>query len=384
MITNIAIGSKVLCSDGKEAKSTAVVVEPSSKTITHVAVVEKSMLHGEERLVPIEKVVKTTRDTIELGCPLSEVLEMPAFTRTRYLEIDNGEAGYAYASPYMSHSSLGYYDVQPQYVTVQDQLLPEGTAAVQRGMLVEATDGIVGEVGELLIDPTSHKVTHFLLMKGHPWGKKEIAIAVSEIERGDENTIYLKIDKAKIEQLPSLPLKRTWNEVYATELELVVWTYEVRDQAQKAYDRVQELCGKYAIELLNATLLDKDQKGEMHIHEEKQVRSKGRVALGIALGGLAGLVIGPVALLAGLIGGAVAGKKSADKVEVGFSEEKLRKLDECLAPGGSALFLIVEHRWFNTLQLEMADQGGELIHERLSDVSYDDLVKKLETEEKGS
>jgi uncharacterized membrane protein len=386
MITSIPVGSKVVCTDGKEGRSTAVVVDPATKEITYVAVVEKSMLHGEEHLVPIDKVVKTTRDSIELNCTLADVLQMPPFTRTRYLEMDNGEAGYAYSAPYMSmHSYSGMgYDVQPQYVTVQDQLLPEGEVAILRGMLVEALDGPVGEVGELLIDAATRKVSHFLLMKGHLWGKKEVAIAVSEIDHGDTNTIYLKLDKAGIEQLPSLPLNRPWNEVYATDLELMVWVYEAGDQGQKALGQAQELGKQYAIELLNATLLEKDQKGEMHVREDKQVHSKGRVALGIALGGLAGLVIGPVALVAGVIGGAVAGKKSAKKVEVGFSEEKLRSLNDCFAPGGSALILIVEHRWFNTLQLEMAGTDGQLIHERLSDVSYEDLVKKLETGEDAS
>src|SRR5512139_1742772 len=256
MITNIPVGSKVLCADGKEGKSTADVVDPVTKAVTHIAVVEKSMLHGEDRLVPIDKVEKTSRDTIHLNCSMEEVLEMPAFTSTRYLEIDNGEAGYAYSTPYMSMHGE-FYDAQPHYVTVQDQLLPEGQVAVQRGMLVEASDGPVGEVGELLIDPETRRVSHFLLMKGHLWGKKEIAIAVSEIERGDEDTIYLKIDKAAIEKLPSLPLNRSWKEVYATELELMVWTYEGRDQAQKALDHVHEVSEKYAMELLNTSVLEK-------------------------------------------------------------------------------------------------------------------------------
>jgi uncharacterized membrane protein len=381
MITSIPVGSKVICVDGREGKSTAVVVDPVTKTLTHIAVVEKSLLHGEERLVPIDKVEKTTRDTIHLSCTLAEVLQMPPFTRTRYLEMDNGEAGYAYSTPYMSmHGEMGY-DVQPQYVTVQDRLLPEGEVAVQSGMLVEALDGPVGEVGELLLDQATLQVTHFLLRKGHMWGKKEVAIAVSEIERGDEDTIYLKVDKAALEQLPSLPMNRSWDQVHATELELMVWTYEGRDQGQKALAQAQELGRQSAIELLNATVLEKNEKGDVHVHEEKQVHSKGRVALGVALGGLAGLVIGPVALVAGAIGGAVAGKKSAKKVEVGFSEEKLRKLNESLPPGGSALILVVEHRWFNTLQVEMAAGGGQLIHERLSDVSYDELVKKLAADE---
>ena len=384
MITNIPVGAKVICADEKEGKSTAVVVDPVTKAVTHVAVVEKSMLHGEERLVPIDRVEKTSRDTIHLNCSMEEVLEMPAFTSTRYLEIDNGEAGYASSSPYMSMHGNMMYDVQPQYVTVQDRLVPEGMAAVQRGMLVEALDGPVGEVGELLIDAETRQVTHFLLMKGHLWGKKEIAIAVSEIERGDEDTIYLKVDRAAIEKLPSLPLNRSWKEVYATELELMVWTYEGKDQAQKALDHVHELSETYAIELLNTTVLEKDEKGEIKVQEHKKAPGKRRVAIGIALGGLAGLVIGPVALVAGAIAGAVAGRKSEKKVEVGFSEEKLRKLNDCLAPGGSALVLLIEHRWFHPLQVEMADFGGQLIHERLSDVSYEDLVKGLEAEEKDS
>ena len=383
MITSIPIGAKVVCSDGREGKSTAVVVEPASKTITHVAVVEKSLLRGEERLVPIDKVEKTTRDTIHLSIPMDVVLQMPPFTNTHYLEIEYGESGYAYASPYMMHSEMGL-SAQPHYVTVQDYLLPEGEAAIRRGMLVEARDGPAGQVGELLIDPASRKISHFLLMKGHMWGKKEVAIPVTDIERGEEEVIFLKIDKARIEQLPSLPVQRTWDEVYATDLELMVWTYNGKDGARNAYEQVGDLCSKYAIELLNATVLEKDEEGETHIREEKKIRSKRRITLGLALGGLAGLVVGPVALLAGAIGGAVAGKRSAKKVEVGFSEAKLRRLNESLPRGGSALFLLVEHRWFNTLQAEMAYTSGQLIHERLADVSYEDLVKKLEAAEADS
>ena len=384
MITNIPIGSKIVCTDGPAGRTTAVVVDPLSKQVSHIAVVEKSLLHGEERLVPIDKVVETTRDSIRLSCSAADIQQMPAFTRTHYMEIDNGPGGYAYSTPYMTmHPDMNMVP-EPRYITIQDRLVPEGQVAIQRGMKVEAVDGPVGEVGELLIDPATGQVSHFLMMKGHRWGKREIAIAVSEIEKGYEDAIFLKLDKAGIEKLPSLPVKRAWDEVFATDLELMIWTFTENDGAKKAFERLEELTGRYAIELLNATLLEKDKKGEIHIHEVKKVSSKGRVALGTALGGLAGLVIGPLALVAGAIGGAVAGRRSVKKVEVGFSEEKLRRLDEGLAPGGSALLLLAEHRWFNTLQVEMSDSGGQLIHERLSDISYDDLVKKLASQETAS
>jgi uncharacterized membrane protein len=138
------------------------------------------------------------------------------------------------------------------------------------------------------------------------------------------------------------------------------------------------------LDILNATVLKKDSKGEIHVHEQKKMPSKKKIALGIALGGLAGWVIGPVALIAGALAGGEAGKKSARKVEVGFSEEKLRKLNDSLVSGGSALVLVIEHRWFNTLQVELADNGGQFIHERLADVTYEELVKKIADADKGS
>jgi uncharacterized membrane protein/uncharacterized protein YrrD len=383
--SSIPIGAKVICTDGSGGKSTALIVDPVSHSLTHIAVVEKSLLHGEERLVPVEKVVKTTRDTVQLNCTTKDILQMEPFTRTHYLEMDQGGENYAYSLPYMTMSTatMGTSGMAPDYnyITVQDRLVPAGEVAVHRGMIVEALDGSVGQVGELLIDPQTGKVTHFLLMKGHGWGKKEVAIQVSQIDRIEEETIHLKIEKEKISQLPSLPVKRTWDEVLATELELMVWVFEGKDLAQQTYQQVKALCTQYAIDLMNATVIEKSSKGDIKLHEVKKVPSKRRVALGIAIGGMAGLLVGPVALVAGIVAGRAAGKKSAKKIEVGFSEEKLRKLNESLAPGGSALVLLVEHRWFNTLQTELAENAGQLIHERLSNITFDELVGQL-TDEK--
>jgi uncharacterized membrane protein len=376
-IVSIPIGAKVICTDGSGGRLTAVIADPVSHQLTHVAVVEKSMLHGEERLVPIDRVTKTTRDTVYLDCTTNEILQMEPFTRTHYLEIDQGPDGYAYSPPYMTTYPDGMMTPTPGYLTVQDYLVPAGGVAIHRGMTVEAMDGLAGQVGELLMDPQSGQITHFLLMKGHGWGKKEVAIQVSFIDRVEDEVIHLKIDKEKIGQLPSLPVKRKWDEVLATELELMVWVFEGKDLAQQSYQQVKALCTQKAMDLLNATVIEKSLKGDIRIHEVKKVPSKRRVALGIALGGLAGLLVGPVALVAGVVAGRAAGKKSARKIEVGFSEEKLRKLNESLVPGGSALVLLVEHRWFSTLQVELADNGGQLIHERLSNITVDELVDQM-------
>jgi sporulation protein YlmC with PRC-barrel domain len=215
MISRLSIGAKVICTDGPGGKLTAVIVDRATRNITHIAVVEESVLHGEERLVPIDRVIKTTRDAVQLSCTKDEILHMEPFTRTHFLEMENGEEGYAYALPYMTTYPDMMMTPELGYITVQDRIVPEGQVAIHRGMFVEAVDGMVGEVGELLIDPQSGQITHFLLMKGHGWGQKEVAIQVSDIDHVEEETLYLKISKEKIGQLPSLPVKRAWDEVLA-------------------------------------------------------------------------------------------------------------------------------------------------------------------------
>ena len=51
------------------------------------------------------------------------------------------------------------------------------------GYKVEALDGHAGTVGELVTDPECGEVTHFALEGGRWWGKKEVTLPVSAVER---------------------------------------------------------------------------------------------------------------------------------------------------------------------------------------------------------
>jgi uncharacterized membrane protein/sporulation protein YlmC with PRC-barrel domain len=377
MISSISIGSNVICTNGSAGIISALIVDPATKNLTHIAVGGESLLHGEDRLVAVNLVTKSSRDEVNLSCTKEDVLQMKPFTRTHYLEQTYGEDGYAYSMPYMTTFEGMAMTPDMGYISVQDRLVPQGEVEVHRGMTVEAQDGYLGQVGELLIDQKTGQVTNFLLMKGHLGGKKEIAIPLTMIDHMEEEVVHLNVDQEKINALPSLPVNRTWNEVVATDLELMVWTFSADKDADQALDKINALSNEYKLEVLNAVVLKKDSKGNIQAQEQKKVKSKGKVAVGIALGGLAGMLIGPLALIAGAVAGGALGKKSAHKVEVGFSEDKLRKINEQLPAGGSALFLVVEHRWFNTLQLSLAGAGGQMIHERLADITYDELVEKL-------
>jgi len=76
---------------------------------------------------------------------------------------------------------------------------------VRRGEQVQATDGDIGRVQGLVIDPGSHRVTHVLLQEGHLWGRKEVAIPIRAVTAADDG-IQLKISKLEVQDLPRVDI----------------------------------------------------------------------------------------------------------------------------------------------------------------------------------
>jgi sporulation protein YlmC with PRC-barrel domain len=63
-------------------------------------------------------------------------------------------------------------------------------------------------VDEFLVDPGSGQITHLALREGHLWGRRDVTIPVSAIDRIEDDIVYLKLDKAAIAALPAIPVRR--------------------------------------------------------------------------------------------------------------------------------------------------------------------------------
>jgi sporulation protein YlmC with PRC-barrel domain len=84
--------------------------------------------------------------------------------------------------------------------------VPVGEVQVLRGEHVHATDGDIGQVEGLVIDPDSHQVTHVLLQEGHLWGRKEVAIPIGAVTRVEAG-IRLNLSKRQVEDLPPVAIE---------------------------------------------------------------------------------------------------------------------------------------------------------------------------------
>ena len=91
---------------------------------------------------------------------------------------------------------------------VEVDTIPIDELAIRRGAKVEATDGTVGRVDEFLVNPESDAISHMVMREGHLWGQKDVSIPVTLIDRYEDNTVYLKVNKHAIAALPTISIHR--------------------------------------------------------------------------------------------------------------------------------------------------------------------------------
>jgi len=201
---NIPIKVKVECTDGDCGKSTNVIVNPVSRTVTHVAIEDRSLPENPTRLVPVASVAKVTEDRIRLSCTRADVAKLGPFVVADFIQ--ESPSGGAYSS------GEGYY---AQYVVddtaydeVDEQQIPEGELGVYGGMHVEASNGRVGKLDELVLDANSGAITGFVMREGHLWGSRGVTVPVDQVDFTDGDTVYLKLDKSSVGALPAMKVRR--------------------------------------------------------------------------------------------------------------------------------------------------------------------------------
>lgn len=207
---NIPLDTVVKCSDGVAGKSSAVIIDPLQKQVTHLVVKNDKRPLSKGWLVPVERIKETGPELILLDCSRSELAEMEPFIGKRYVQKDPSE----YPTSFYAGEGAAYlkaYVLAADVIPIEVERIPAGELAVHRGDSVQATDGRVGRVDEFLVDPASQQITHLVLQKGYLWGQQELAVPVSAIERVTNDTVYLNIDKQAVKSLPAIPLKRDFD-----------------------------------------------------------------------------------------------------------------------------------------------------------------------------
>jgi sporulation protein YlmC with PRC-barrel domain len=194
------IGAIASCSDAVCGDVTQVVVDPVARVVTHI-VVEPKHRKGLGRLVPVGLVEEMNDSQVRLSCTVAEFEQLAHAEETQFLPGSGGHADYT-AGEALAQPFFGLTDVigdVPQAVTYDT--LPLDEVAIRRGEQVEASDGRIGVVRGLVVDPRNHGVTHVLLEEGHLWGRKQVAIPIGAVKRVDTG-VRVDLTKQQVGNLP--------------------------------------------------------------------------------------------------------------------------------------------------------------------------------------
>src|SRR6266511_3557921 len=140
--------------------------------------------------------------------------------------------------------------------------------------------------------------------------------------------------------------------------ELVMTMFDGEEAASAAYEALRRLEQNGGIAILDAATLVKHGDGTSEIKDTQDVDTHHGAYFGVISGALIGLLGGPAGALIGSVAGAATGAASASLIDLGFPKADLQVLDEQLAPGSSALVVLIEATWLDKLDDALASFAG--------------------------
>jgi uncharacterized membrane protein len=157
---------------------------------------------------------------------------------------------------------------------------------------------------------------------------------------------------------------------------LVAVAFESRGTAEEVMATLGRLQTEHAIELEDAVIVTRDDKGKVKLHQSKKLASGGAVG-GALWGGLIGLIF--FVPLFGMAIGAATGAATGALTDVGVDDNFMKDLGAKLQPGGAAVIVLVSRSTPDKVLPEIAQFGGEVIQTSLDDEAEQRLRHVLET-----
>ncbi len=143
---------------------------------------------------------------------------------------------------------------------------------------------------------------------------------------------------------------------------LIAITYPSETQAKAVLDTLRGLQRDYLANVEDAVIVTRDASGEAKLHQ-----SFSTTAAGATGGALWGTLIGTLFLnpLLGLVVGGAAGAASGALTDYGISDDFMKDLAQGMAPGSSALFILLRDATLDRVETELASHGGALLYTNL-------------------
>ena len=145
--------------------------------------------------------------------------------------------------------------------------------------------------------------------------------------------------------------------------DLVVIEYDDMYKAEEVRLMLHKMQRDYLIDLADAVVAVKDEKGKVQLHQIHNLTASGAVS-----GGLWGTLIGVIFLnpLIGMAAGAAAGAISGALTDIGINDKFMKDIASGFKNGTSALFVLVREVTPDKVLAELEGTGGKILQTSLT------------------
>jgi len=158
--------------------------------------------------------------------------------------------------------------------------------------------------------------------------------------------------------------------------DLIVLTYDSADTGAAVMSELSRLQKAQLLELEDAALAVKNEKGKVKVTQTLEKMHTGAVA---AWGGFWGLLIGLIfgGPIFWLLFGAVLGGLLGKTTDLGIDNKFIKQVGDSLEPGGAAIFVLVIKATPDKVEDSLKQYGGTVYSTSLSNEDEEALKKAL-------
>jgi uncharacterized membrane protein len=148
------------------------------------------------------------------------------------------------------------------------------------------------------------------------------------------------------------------------QVQAIVAAFSSPEGAQELMDDLKQGRKAGLIGIIDAAVVVKDSDGKLKITDAKRRsrRTRGIITGGV-VGGLLGLLAGPVGLAA--VGGGAVGAL-AGRMSNAPMRHTMQGIGESLPANSSAIVAVIEHTWVNDLQNAMIEEGAQVLRSAIA------------------
>ena len=141
--------------------------------------------------------------------------------------------------------------------------------------------------------------------------------------------------------------------------DLVFIAFDNEKKAEEVRDKVLEMQREYLIEVADAVIATRDDKGRVKLNQLMHPAASGAVS-----GAFWGMLVGWIFLMpvAGAAVGAAGGALGGSLIDVGINDQDMRtQANEALKPGTAGLFLLIRKMTTDKVLEDLKGVGGTVI-----------------------